>query len=227
MGSQIVAPRPLYGWTQPTVATDWTADMLARLPDDGWRYELLEGRVLRMPSPGTDHGSLEARLSRRLGNYVEDHQLGETYVGESGWDLTRPGDLADTVLGVGIAFARAERLPCPRPAGGRPTGRLPPTSWWRLPPRPSINRRWARRRGCGSTEAFAWSGLSGRSGALSTSGCRGPRPHARSAIAINSTEGTSCPVSASRSIRSGRDRSGHGQAPARLQIVQAGRGFCA
>ena len=118
MSSQIAAPPPLYGWAQPTVATDWTADMLARLPDDGWRYELLEGRVLRMPSPGTDHGSLEARLSRRLGNYVEDHQLGETYVGESGWDLTRPGDLADTVLGAGIAFARAERLPLPAPRRG-------------------------------------------------------------------------------------------------------------
>jgi len=115
MSSQIAAPRLLYGWAQPTVATDWTADMLACLPDDGWRYELLGGRVLRMPPPGTDHGSLEARLSCRLGNYVEDHQLSETYVGESGWDLTRLGDLADTVLGADIAFVRAERLLLPAP----------------------------------------------------------------------------------------------------------------
>jgi len=118
MITQLAAPRPLYGWAQPTVATDWTGDMLSRLPDDGWQYELLEGRVLRMPPPGTDHGNLEARLSRRLGNYVEEHALGETYVGEGGWDLTRPGEPAETVLGADIAFVRAERLPLPPPRRG-------------------------------------------------------------------------------------------------------------
>ncbi len=118
MTTPLAAPRPLYGWAQLTVATDWTADMLERLPDDGWRYELLEGRVLRMPPPGTDHGRLEARLSRRLGTYVEDHHLGETYVGESGWDLTRPGEFADTVLGADLAFVSATRLPLPPPRRG-------------------------------------------------------------------------------------------------------------
>jgi Uma2 family endonuclease len=118
MSSQLAAPRPLYGWAQPTVATNWTADMLERLPDDGWHYELLEGRVLRMPPPGTDHGNLEARLSRRLGNYVEEQRLGEVYVGEGGWDLTRPGESGDTVLGADVAFVRAARLPLPSPRRG-------------------------------------------------------------------------------------------------------------
>jgi Uma2 family endonuclease len=115
MTSQLAAPRPLYGWAQPTVAANWTADLLERLPDDGWQYELLAGRVLRMLPPGTDHGQLEARLSRRLGNDVEEHGLGETYVGEGGWDLTRPGEPADTVLGADIAFVHAARLPLPPP----------------------------------------------------------------------------------------------------------------
>jgi Uma2 family endonuclease len=118
MSSQLAAPRPLYGWAQPTVATNWTADMLERLPNDGWHYELLEGRVLRMPPPGPDHGKLEARLSRRLGNYVEDHRLGEIYVGESGWDLTRPCERTDTVFGADLAFVRADRLPLPPPRRG-------------------------------------------------------------------------------------------------------------
>lgn len=118
MSSRLTAPGPLHGWAQPTVATNWTADMLERLPDDGWRYELLEGRVVRMPPPGPDHGRLEARLSRWLGNYIEDHRLGEIYVGESGWDLTRPGELAETVLGADIAFVRATRLPLPPPRRG-------------------------------------------------------------------------------------------------------------
>ena len=34
----------------------FTADDLARLPDDGWQYELVEGRLVRMPPPGAAHG---------------------------------------------------------------------------------------------------------------------------------------------------------------------------
>jgi Uma2 family endonuclease len=118
MTAQLATPRPLNGWAQPTVAAGWTADMLERLPNDGWQYELLEGRVLRIPPPSTDHGNLEARLCRHLGNYVEDYRLGQTYVGEGGWDLTRPGETADTVLGADVAFVRAERLPLPPPRKG-------------------------------------------------------------------------------------------------------------
>jgi hypothetical protein len=33
------------------VAADWTAEMLERLPADAWHYELVEGRVVRMPPP--------------------------------------------------------------------------------------------------------------------------------------------------------------------------------
>jgi len=80
-----------------------------------------------MPPTGTDHGNLEARLSRRLGNYVEDQRLGETYVGEGGWDLTRLGEPVDTVLGADLAFVRAERLPLPPPR--RPRLRASRKSW--------------------------------------------------------------------------------------------------
>lgn len=36
----------------------------------------------------------------------------------SGWDLTRPGEPADTVLGADVAFVCAERLPLPPPRRG-------------------------------------------------------------------------------------------------------------
>ena len=52
MATQLAPPGPLYSWAQPTVAANWTAAMLERLPDDGWLYELVEGRVVRMPPPG-------------------------------------------------------------------------------------------------------------------------------------------------------------------------------
>src|SRR5207248_10209810 len=91
--TQLATPRPLYGWAQPTVAADWTADMLERLPDDGWLYELVAGRVVRMPPPGPDHGHAEGNIYLALALHVRPHGLeeallppdggGEVYVGET------------------------------------------------------------------------------------------------------------------------------------------------
>ncbi|HWE64140.1 MAG TPA: Uma2 family endonuclease [Chloroflexota bacterium] len=119
MTTQLATPGPLYGWAQPTVAADWTADMLERLADDGWLYELVEGRVVRMPPPGPDHGHTEWSIAHPLGAYVEAHGLGAIYVGEAGWDLTRSGERKDTVLASDVAVVRAERLPLPAPRRGK------------------------------------------------------------------------------------------------------------
>jgi Uma2 family endonuclease len=119
MTTQLAAPGPLYGWAQPTVAADWTANMLERLPDDGWQYELVEGRVVRMPPPGPDHGHISWLIVQPLGTYVEVHGLGEIYVGETGWDLTRRGERRNTVLASDVAVVRSERLPLPPPRRGK------------------------------------------------------------------------------------------------------------
>ena len=118
MSTQLTAPRPLHGWAQPTVAANWTADMLERLSDDGWLYELVEGRVVRMPPPGPDHGRIEGNIYLALALHVRAHGLGEVYVGETGWDLTRQGERRDTVLAGDVAVVRAERLPLPPPRRG-------------------------------------------------------------------------------------------------------------
>ncbi len=119
MSAQTAAPRLLYGWAQPTVADKWTAEMLERLPGDGWRYELVEGRVVRMPPPGPDHGRIEGNIYLVLALYARTHGAGEVYVGETGWDLTRPGERRDTVLAGDVALVRTERLPLPPPRRGR------------------------------------------------------------------------------------------------------------
>jgi Uma2 family endonuclease len=119
MSTQLATPRPLYSWAQPTEAADWTGDMLERLPDDGWLYELVEGRVVRMPPPGPDHGRTEGNIYLVLALHVRAHGLGEVYVGETGWDLTRRGVRRDTVLAADVALVRAERLPLPPPRRGR------------------------------------------------------------------------------------------------------------
>ncbi|MGH2410158.1 MAG: Uma2 family endonuclease [Chloroflexota bacterium] len=89
------------------------------MPADSWRYELVEGRVVRMPPPGPEHGRLEGNIYLALALHIRARSLGEVYVGETGWDLTRPGEQRDTVLAGDVAVVRTERLPLPPPRKGQ------------------------------------------------------------------------------------------------------------
>jgi Uma2 family endonuclease len=48
----------------------YTIDDLDRLPDDGNRYEVLDGMLIVTPSPSVDHQRIATDLARRLGNHV-------------------------------------------------------------------------------------------------------------------------------------------------------------
>jgi hypothetical protein len=39
-----------------------TTEELLALPDDGWQYELVEGRLVRLPPSGLDASKLALRL---------------------------------------------------------------------------------------------------------------------------------------------------------------------
>jgi Uma2 family endonuclease len=62
--------------------TKWTYADYARLPDDGNRYEVLDGKVLTTPSPSASHQMIAEALYFRLREYIRDHQLGRMI-----WDL--------------------------------------------------------------------------------------------------------------------------------------------
>lgn len=101
------------------VPSAWTIVMLEALPDDGWQYELVEGRLTRMSPPGYDHGDVGENIAYALSGYVRAHHLGKVVVGETGWDLTRHGEKNDTVQASDLAFVRADRLPPPAPRKGK------------------------------------------------------------------------------------------------------------
>jgi Uma2 family endonuclease len=54
-------------------------DDLAHTPDDGRRYELLDGALLVSPSPRPLHQRVSKRLQRQLEAYFEDKGLGEVF----------------------------------------------------------------------------------------------------------------------------------------------------
>lgn len=84
---------------------------LARLPDDGYTYEIVEGELLRMPGSGVEASRIAARLIIALGSYVEAHSLGDVLGADGTYDLTQPGDTTDTALVPDVSFVLAGRLP--------------------------------------------------------------------------------------------------------------------
>ena len=98
-----------------------TADDLFRMPDDGYSYELVQGRLIRMSKPSPRHGLIGMRLGAALYRFVEERGLGATSAHEAGFKLaTNP----DTVRGPDVWFVRRERIPL---------GGLPDSYWLGAP----------------------------------------------------------------------------------------------
>lgn len=63
--------------SRPTSPTDeWTYSEYARLPDDGNRYEVIDGEVCVTPAPGPKHQHVAANLFVTLREYVQRYNLG-------------------------------------------------------------------------------------------------------------------------------------------------------
>lgn len=109
----------------PAAYFDWTVDMLDALPEDGQRYEIIDGELLVTPSPGEAHqdvvGLLHARLLAylsgtgvakamaspsdvRRGDRTRNRLQPDVYVVRrvDGKRPTYPYDLADLLLAVEV-----------------------------------------------------------------------------------------------------------------------------
>lgn len=83
-----------------------TAAELAALPEDEFRYDLLEGELLRMSPASGPHGRIGYLFLRRLGDFVEQHDLGDLFLAETGFQISSN---PDTVLAPDVAFVKRER----------------------------------------------------------------------------------------------------------------------
>jgi Uma2 family endonuclease len=65
-----------------------TVDEYAALPDEpGWRTELVDGKVIKMPLASYDHGNIVFRLAGYVAAYVLAHDLGIGTTEQSGYDV--------------------------------------------------------------------------------------------------------------------------------------------
>jgi Uma2 family endonuclease len=83
-----------------------TADELWAMPDDGWRYELVKGELIRMSPTGQEHGALTLNLAAPLHAYIKANKLGVLCGTDTGFVLSRD---PDTVRAPDIAFIGLER----------------------------------------------------------------------------------------------------------------------
>ena len=91
-----------------TTRTLVTADELLQMPDDGRRYELIEGELIEMAPAGFRHTNIGARIIGLLFQHTDKHDLGELMNADGGVFLQRD---PDTVRAPDVAFIAKNRLP--------------------------------------------------------------------------------------------------------------------
>ena len=95
--------KPFAPWAEivPGIDRLMTADDLFSLPDDGWQYELVDGRLVRMSPTGLEHSDVTGDLytairvvARRLGGLVTLPDTGFRFVRPDGRELLLVPDVA-------------------------------------------------------------------------------------------------------------------------------------
>lgn len=90
-----------------TTVQRMTAEELFRMPDDGFRYELIRGELRRMSPAGHQHGRIAMNITLPLAQHVKGHRLGVVYAAETGFKLAADPDV---VRAPDVAFVRQERV---------------------------------------------------------------------------------------------------------------------
>lgn len=100
----------------PRLNGSWKADDLWAFADSENSYELVRGELFVMSPASPVQGRYAARLIGPLQLYVEEHDLGEVYTAEPGFELQLGP--AQTVRAPDVAFVREEHIPPDHEASG-------------------------------------------------------------------------------------------------------------
>jgi Uma2 family endonuclease len=84
-----------------------TIEEFERLPDDGWRLELVRGQVIREPPAGFEHSGIAVHIASILIAFAREHGLGKVVGADAGFVLSVE---PPTVRAPDVAFVSEERL---------------------------------------------------------------------------------------------------------------------
>lgn len=93
----------------PQATGGWTADMVRALPDDGQRYEVVDGELLVTPSPRHDHQRAVREIAFALHQYVERQGVGEVLFSPSDIELDSRSMVQPDVFVFGLLDGRIAR----------------------------------------------------------------------------------------------------------------------
>lgn len=107
-----MAQETLAPWAEivPDAPYPMTVDDVLALPDDEWMYELVEGRLVRMPPGGGEAGSIDAGIVAALYTFVVARGLGRVTGPDTGYVL-KLSDGTETMFAPDAAFVRSGRYP--------------------------------------------------------------------------------------------------------------------
>jgi Uma2 family endonuclease len=91
--------------SETTEPRPWTYEEWLRLPDDGKRYEIVEGELFVTPAPDEEHQEAVGTFYFLLRSYLEAKPIGKCYVAPFDVKLAE-----DTVVEPDILFVSKERL---------------------------------------------------------------------------------------------------------------------
>jgi len=101
----ISIPRSADGYTWPPNQGNWTLDDWLKLPEDGYRYEVISGELYMSPPPRIEHQRASLRLVTKLNSFVVEHNLGEVFAAPIGVQLPNQ----EVPLQPDIIFIQAAR----------------------------------------------------------------------------------------------------------------------
>jgi Uma2 family endonuclease len=92
--------------TQLDTTRSYTVEEFMSLPDDGKRYELIEGELIEMPGPNLNHGIITSQLIRALSDFLKSQgQSPDLALTNLAFELaSKTGPIPD------VAFVMAERM---------------------------------------------------------------------------------------------------------------------
>lgn len=109
-----MAPETDVPWAEivPDAPFPMTVADYERWSDDGPRYELVRGRLVKLPFGSFGRGVISGNLIVALANFVDTHHLGDVLSGKCGFHLPLPEEEPhETLLMPTCSFVRADRVP--------------------------------------------------------------------------------------------------------------------
>ena len=85
-----------------------TAKDLLNLKEDGWKYELVRGELVRLSPGKPKHGKTIITVATLVNVHVREHDLGTVYGNDTGFIVSHD---PDTVRGPDVAFVAKKRIP--------------------------------------------------------------------------------------------------------------------